>query len=171
MDRRDDHLFSEQLTGCYMVDQCANLKEPKQFRAFLETNLQHHYATNRAPFGLHFTSSYFLTRKSFLREFISWVADVSQRGDFYFVSMIQAINWMERPTELNSLSTFEEWKNKCVPEGQPFCSLPNPCGSRPPKELAAENQMYLHTCEECPRKYPWLYDPLGDGPSGRYIQK
>jgi len=169
LDRRDDGKFSEDLTGCHFVDQCSNLVEPKQFRAFLELNLQRHYTTNRAPLGLHFTSSYFLTRKSFLREFTKWIADVSQRGDFFFVNMIQAINWMEQPVELTALKDFPEWKAKCDPKGLPYCSLPSPCESVPPRELAGENSMYLHTCSDCPRKYPWLYDPYGEGPDGRYI--
>lgn len=168
LDRRDDPEFSEQLTGCHFVDQCANLLEPSQFARFLEANLQRHYATNRAPFGLHFTSSYFLTRKPFLREFSKWVADVASRGDFYFVNMLQAINWMEAPTDIAAINNFAEWKNKCDPKGLPYCSLPNPCESRPPKELRNEDRMYLHTCEECPRNYPWLYDPYGDGPGGTF---
>ena len=162
MDRRDDPDFSESLTGCNYIDQCANIVDPKQFRAFLESNLQRHYATNRAPLGLHFTSSYFLTRKSFLREFTKWIADVASRGDFFFVNMVQAINWMEAPTEIAALNNFAEWKTKCVPTGQPYCSLPNPCKSKPPRSLASEGKMYLHTCVECPRRYPWLYNPLGD---------
>ena len=168
LDRRDDPLFTETLTGCHYVDQCANLIEASQFTAFLETNLQHHYSTNRAPLGLHFTSSYFLTRRSFLTAFTKWVADVAQRGDFYFVNMLQAINWMEEPTDLNALNTFAGWKNKCEPKGLPYCSLPNPCETKPPKQLSNENKMYLHTCEECPRRYPWLYDPYGEGPGGYY---
>merc|ERR1712183_47375 len=163
LDRRDDPLFSEALTGCHLVDQCANIVDPKQFRNFLETNLGHHYSTNRAPLGLHFTAPYFLTRKSFLREFASWVNDVAARGDFYFVTMLQAISWMEAPTEIAALNNFPEWKNKCDPKGLPYCSLPNPCESKPPPEHSNEDRMFLYTCEECLRAYPWLYDPRGDG--------
>lgn len=165
LDRRDDHMFSESLTGCYSVDQCSNIIEPKQLRSFLDYNLQHHYATNRAPLGLHFSSSYFLTRKPLLREFAKWIADVGTRGDFYFVTMMQAIHWMQTPTEVASLNTFQEWKNKCDPKGLPFCSLPNPCESKAPRHpmLRSEATMYLYTCKECPRSYPWLYDPYGHG--------
>uniref|UniRef100_A0A6A7FMW0 Gastrolith protein n=1 Tax=Hirondellea gigas TaxID=1518452 RepID=A0A6A7FMW0_9CRUS len=166
LDRRDDPFFSELLTGCHYIDQCANLIDPKQFRNFLETNLQHHYQTNRAPLGLHFTSAYFLTRKDFLREFSKWIADVSQRGDFFFVNMLQAINWMEAPIEIAALNSYPEWKLKCDPKGLPYCSLPNPCATKPPRPLAHEGRMYLHTCEDCPRVYPWLYDPYGEGPGG-----
>jgi len=165
LDRRDDPLFSEKLTGCLLVDQCANIVTPKQFRAFLDNNLNHHYNTNRAPFGLHFTASYFLTRKSFLREFSSWVAEVASRGDFYFVTMLQAISWMEAPTEIAALNSFPEWKNKCDPKGLPLCSLPNACELKAPAELRTEGSMFLYTCEDCPKAYPWVNDPNGDGAS------
>ncbi|KAF2355320.1 Low-density lipoprotein (LDL) receptor class A repeat [Trinorchestia longiramus] len=162
LDRRDDPLYSEALTGCHYIDQCANIASPKQFRAFLESNLQRHYATNRAPLGLHFTSSYFLTRKNFLREFTKWIADVASRGDYFFVNMIQAINWMAAPTKITAINNFEDWKIKCEPTGQPYCSLPNPCARKPPRPLASEGEMYLHTCMDCPQEYPWIYDPFGD---------
>ncbi|XP_018026195.1 chitin deacetylase 1 [Hyalella azteca] len=162
LDRREDSTYSEQVTGCHLIDQCSGIVDPKQFRAFLESNLQQHYTTNRAPLGLHFTSSYFLTRQSFLREFTKWIADVAARGDFFFVTMMQAIQWMESPTEITALNNFEEWKRTCVPTGQPNCVLPNPCKRRPPRILAIEGSMALHTCMECPREYPWLYNPLGD---------
>ena len=163
LDRREDDHFSEALTGCHFVDQCANIVEAKQFRRFLERNLQHHYQTNRAPLGLHFTASYFYTRPAFLRELNEWISDVSSRGDFYFVSMQQVIAWIELPTEITSLNNFNEWKHKCEPEGVPYCQLPKPCENNPPRELFEEGKMYMHTCEECPSKYPWLFNPEGLG--------
>jgi len=163
LDRRDDPQFSESLTGCHLVDQCANIVDARQFRDFLNNNLDHHYNTNRAPIGLHFTAAYFSTRRSFLREFSKWIAEVSSRGDYYFVTMLQAISWMEAPTEIAALNNFPEWKNKCDPKGLPLCSLPNSCELNPPKELSKEGSMFLYTCEDCPRAYPWLDDPNGDG--------
>jgi len=171
LDRREDAVYAEDLTGCYLVDQC-NILEPDQFRSFLDLNLNHHYSTNRAPLNLHFTSSYFLTRRAFLKVFINWINEVSQRGDFYFVTMLQAISWMERPVDVAQANTFEEWKNVCVHEGFPHCTLPNPCPDRPPRELSdREDLMYLHTCRDCPPNYPWLYDPYGEASLGRAILK
>jgi len=165
LDRRDNPEFSEDLTGCHLVDQCANIVTPEQFRNFLDHNLDVHYSTNRAPLGLHFTAPYFLTRKSFLREFSKWVADVASRGEYYFVTMLQAISWMEAPTEIAALNNFPEWKNKCDPKGLPLCSLPNACELKAPAELRQEGSMFLYTCEDCPRAYPWVNDPNGDGSS------
>jgi len=166
LDRRDDVIFDESLTGCYYVDQCANIATEQQFRQFLDNNLAHHYNTNRAPIGLHFTAAYFETHPKFLNVFKKWVKDTAALGDYYFVTMQQVIAWMEAPTELAAINNFQEWKSKCDVKGIAYCSLPNPCeyqvrGLFPQRDTS--EPMYLHTCEECPRTYPWLYDPYGQG--------
>jgi len=163
LDRRDDPKFDETLTGCHYVDQCANLVNRKQFRNFLDNNLARHYSTNRAPLGLHFTSGFFETRRDFLTEFADWVAEKSAIGDYYFVTMQQVLSWMTAPTENAAINNFGEWKDKCDVKGLPYCSLPNPCPSKVPRYFPTEDQMFLYTCEECPRTYPWLYDPFGNG--------
>ena len=73
----------------------------------------------------------------------------------------QVIQWMQNPTSTQGLRDFQEWKEKCLVKGQPLCSLPNPCplGTR---ELPGETHR-LHTCMECPKNYPWILDPTGDG--------
>ena len=42
-----------------------------------------------------------------------------------------------------------------------LCSLPNPCPVST-RELPDET-LRLHTCEQCPKNYPWILDPTGDG--------
>lgn len=162
LDRREDPQFDEQLTGCHYVDQCANLLTAEQFYRFLDHNLAHHYSTNRAPLGIHFTSGYFEHKKPFLKAFAQWVRDKSANGDYYFVTMQQTINWMEAPTEIAALNNFQEWKAKCDVKGLPYCSLPNPCPSIS-RDFPEEDNMYLYTCQECPATYPWLNNPFGVG--------
>ncbi|KAG7174655.1 Very low-density lipoprotein receptor-like 2 [Homarus americanus] len=163
LDRRDDPQFDEKLTGCHFVDQCANLQTPNQFRRFLDNNLARHFRTNRAPLGLQFTSAYFETRRDFLKVLVKWVRETAEAGDYYFVTMQQVINWMEAPTEIAAIKDFQEWKGKCDVKGQPYCSLPNPCNKKVPRIFPNEQEMFLYTCMECPRTYPWLGDPLGNG--------
>ena len=162
LDRRDDPQHDEQLTGCHYVDQCANIVEPEQFVNFLDHNLQHHYNTNRAPLGLHFTAAYFETRKDFLRAFKRWVEKVAALGDYYFVTNQEVIQWMENPSEIATINNFQEWKKKCDVDGLPHCSLPNPCPYKVPRLFPQEESMYLYTCAECPKTYPWLNNPYGD---------
>ena len=39
----------------------------------------------------------------------------------------QVIQWMQNPSDSNSLRDFAEWKEKCDIKGQAYCSLPNAC--------------------------------------------
>ena len=111
-------------------------------------------------------------RLSWLNTWWHWSA---YRGYF------QVIEWIQQPTDINALREFEVWKKKCdvkvsclnfnfyFPtaltvwqyQGQPFCSLPNPCPLTT-RELPGET-LRLHTCVECPNNYPWILDPTGDG--------
>ena len=68
---------------------------------------------------------------------------------------------MQNPVTVTALRDFDEWKNNCKVNGQPFCSLPNPCPLRS-KELPGET-IRLHTCMQCPKNYPWIEDPTGEG--------
>jgi hypothetical protein len=71
------------------------------------------------------------------------------------------IQWMQNPTQVNNLRNFEDWKDKCSVQGNPFCSLPNACPVTT-RELPGE-QFRLFTCMDCPANYPWILDPTGDG--------
>merc|ERR1719376_1358253 len=155
LDRRDDPEFTEALTGCHLIDQCANIvDDPKQFRRFLEANLPHHYSTNRAPLGLHFTAPYFLTHRSFLREFASWVADVATRGDYYFVTMLQAISWMEAPTvpfptpAKANLPRSTRTRTACTCTPARSAPAPTPGSTTPeervPSNLISDSKCYAH---------------------------
>ena len=163
LDRRDDPEHDERLTGCYYVDQCANVVEPDQFRRFLDHNLAHHYNTNRAPFGLHFTAAYFETRKSFLYEFKRWIKEKAQSGKYFFVTNKQAIDWMTNPVPISEIVDYPEWRTTCQVEGLPYCSIPNPCPFNLPRYFPYEEAVYLNTCADCPQQYPWLgYQEFGD---------
>ncbi|KAF2355319.1 Low-density lipoprotein (LDL) receptor class A repeat [Trinorchestia longiramus] len=161
MDRRDDPEFDEGLSGCHYVDSCTNIRTPKQFGRFLEHNFRRHYETNRAPLGLHFHASWLEGNKNFKKELINFIQSKSGNPDVYFVTMLQVIQWMQTPTEVPALRDFPEWKEKCDVKGLPFCSLPNTCPVRT-KEIPDET-LSLFTCMDCPRNYPWLLDPTGDG--------
>lgn len=69
LDRRDDPSFDEELSGCSMVDQCANIISGEQFYNFLNHNLERHYKTNRAPLGLFFHASWLKLNPDFLDAF------------------------------------------------------------------------------------------------------
>ena len=161
LDRRDDPELDDSLTGCHYIGSCTNIRTAKQFSRFLEHNFNRHYLTNRAPLGLHFHASYLESNKGFLKALIKFIDDKSTNPDVYFVNMLQVIQWMQIPTEVTGLRDFPEWKEKCDVQGLPYCSLPSTCPVRT-REIPDES-FNLFTCVDCPRNYPWLLDPTGDG--------
>jgi len=161
LDRRDDPLSDEPLPGCQLVSSCSNIFDPDQFARMLRHNFERHLNSNRAPLGLHFNAVWLKNNKGFKKELIKFIADMLDRNDVYFVTMLQVIQWMQNPTELTALRDFGEWKDKCDIKGQPYCSLPNSCPLST-RELPGET-LRLHTCMECPNNYPWILDPTGDG--------
>eukprot|EP00088_Acartia_fossae_P022662 TRINITY_DN237_c0_g1_i4.p1 TRINITY_DN237_c0_g1~~TRINITY_DN237_c0_g1_i4.p1 ORF type:complete len:560 (-),score=134.94 TRINITY_DN237_c0_g1_i4:328-2007(-) len=162
LDRRDDPNFDEQLTGCHLVSSCSNIYYKEQFRSLLQHNFERHYGSNRAPLSLSFDPAWLISNKGFddvLSEWMSFI--LTTFSDVYFVTEIQVIQWMQNPTNTQSLRDFAEWKQKCQVKEQPYCSLPNPCPLTT-RELPGET-LRLHTCMPCPKMYPWILDPTGDG--------
>jgi len=162
LDRREDPSFDEALTGCSLVSSCSNIYTAEQFKSFLRHNLDRHYSTNRAPLSLSFDASWLQSNPDFVKALGVWMSEVnSQFNDVYFVNHVQVIQWMQNPVPVNGIRDFEEWKVSCQIKGQPLCSLPNPCPLTT-RELPGET-LRLHTCVQCPRNYPWILDPTGDG--------
>lgn len=162
LDRRDDPDFDENLTGCHLVSSCSNIYHKDQFRALLQHNFERHYSTNRAPISLSFDPSWLISNKGFDDVMSEWMSSIiTLYPDVYFVTETQVIQWMQNPTSIQGLRDFQEWKDKCAVKGQPLCSLPNPCPLTT-RELPGET-LRLHTCVPCPKNYPWIQDPTGDG--------
>jgi len=163
LDRRDDPQYDETLTGCHVVSSCSNVYAPESFRALLQHNFERHYGTNRAPLSLSFDPSWLISNKDFDTALSDWMNYIlTTYTDVYFVTELQAIQWIQNPTSVQSLRDFAEWKDaKCNVKGQPFCSLPNACPLTT-RELPGET-IRLHTCLKCPKSYPWIQDPTGDG--------
>jgi len=162
LDRRDDPTFDERLSGCHLVSSCSNIYESEQFARMIRHNFNRHYSTNRAPLSLSFDAAWLKVNKGFTKVLTDWMTEtLEEHNDVYFLNMIQVLEWIQKPTDINSLRDFQEWKEKCDVKGQPYCSLPNPCPLNT-RELPGET-VRLHTCMECPNNYPWLLDPTGDG--------
>ena len=65
-----------------------------------------------------YTDTYFVTELQ---------VDELQKSEQNLTQHFQVIQWMQNPTGVQVLRDFEDWKDKCVVKGQPYCSLPNPC--------------------------------------------
>ena len=138
-------------------------QDTDQFRTLLQHNFERHYTTNRAPLSLSFTPFWLNTNKGFIEEFEQWMdRTLARYKDVYFVTNYQALLWMTGPVSSVNIATFEEWKgDKCQVEGQPYCSLPNECPLTSP-ELPNGETIRLWTCQQCPKRYPWLLNPEGN---------
>jgi len=162
LDRRDDPKFDEDLTGCHLVSSCSNIYKADEFKKLLQHNFMRHYETNKAPLSLSFDPAWLISNKGFDNTLAGWIRDIlNTYSDVYFVTSLQVIQWMQNPTGTQALRDFQEWKEKCQVKDQPLCSRPYPCPLET-RELPGE-KIRLHTCIECPKNYPWLTDPTGDG--------
>uniref|UniRef100_T1IYW5 Chitin-binding type-2 domain-containing protein n=1 Tax=Strigamia maritima TaxID=126957 RepID=T1IYW5_STRMM len=137
LDRRDDPNFDEDLPGCAMVDSCSTIINGQQFYNFLNHNFNRHYNSNRAPLGLYFHAVWLKNNPELKISFLNWIDEMLNRNDVYFVTMTQAIQWIQNPTELGAIQNFAPWKEDCDVQGQPHCHIPNACPLSS-KELAGE---------------------------------
>lgn len=163
MDRREDPVNDEDLPGCAMVDSCFSSRPTaEQFYQFLVNNFNRHYQQNRAPMGLFLHSAFLKNQPELLDAFLYWIDETLATYDHvYFLTMTQVIQWMQDPRPIDQLVNYENWKEKCQVQGQPFCYGGTNCALST-DELPGET-VRLNTCMRCPNKYPWLKDPLGEG--------
>merc|ERR1739838_622026 len=85
--------------------------------------------------------------------------------DVYYVSMAQAMAWMQDPQTLDTINSFEPWKCNQA-NHQLTCTEGKSCrlGLNPDLEAAnGGGTRYMVTCSACPTVYPWLWDAKGRG--------
>lgn len=163
LDRRENIALDDDLSGCALVSSCGNLNTVKQFNHFLENNFRRHYTTSKAPFSLALDASWLAQNRGFVNVLKNWMSSLLKKyTDVYFVTHAQAIHWIQSPVSVEDLNDFDPWKSPvCRSEGIPECFLPNIC---PLKTEALPGEVNrLHTCVDCPKHYPWLGDPSGEG--------
>jgi len=160
LDRREDPTFDEDLTGCQLVSSCTNVQEKAHLHTLLMHNFRRHYKTNKAPLSLSFNPSWLVQNPDFVDVIADWMDEVlAAYKDVYFTTDFQLILWMMNPISSSNMAASPEFKEKCLVEGQPACQRPNVCPLRTSALPREVNR--LHTCMECPLRYPWLGDPNG----------
>jgi len=152
---------------CPYLDQCVLFNfEPVDILAWFQEDFNRHYTTNRAPYMLSFHTNWFNEANLIegLNMFLQWV---NKKDDVYFVTMTQALNWMQNPKTIRELSSLNEWNCRDRLQRPVACNLPNTCvvDFKPPTDVEPSwvpGTRYFTTCESCPKTYPWLYDFEGD---------
>lgn len=162
LDRRENPLL-EELPGCAMVDSCFSTKPtPEQFYNFLVHNFNRHYDKNRAPLGLFFHSAFLKNDPEILDIFLYWLDEtLATYSDVYFLTMTQALLWIQDPQPISNINNYEAWKEACLPVGSPSCpGTANNCELN--TDALPGETLRLPTCRACPPSYPWLGDPAGE---------
>merc|ERR1711935_723591 len=86
-----------------------------------DQNFERHYGNNRAPLSLSFDTAWLKVNKGFTKELAKWMRKILiDHSDVYFVAQLQVIQWMQNPSDSNSLRDFVEWKEKCDIKGQAY---------------------------------------------------
>jgi hypothetical protein len=142
---------------CSMMESCPS-RDTDQMLDLLRTNFDSHYSGNRAPFGLYFHARWFIDEGHFpaLLTFIKEV--LGSKKDVYFVSVYQAMNWIQNPQPLGgNLDAFGCPARDKVPE---VCTVESAqCGELPPINSQSPSGTFS-TCRpgqgRCPQFYPWI---------------
>ncbi|XP_060067645.1 uncharacterized protein LOC132547857 [Ylistrum balloti] len=93
--------------GCSFVDGCRNVpSNEEETYKFIMDNFYSHYNGNRAPLGLNMHAAYFET--SYKREGMRRaIRNMTQYEDVYIVNVKQMLEWMEKPTTISEIRTFD----------------------------------------------------------------
>ncbi|OQV16218.1 hypothetical protein BV898_09702 [Hypsibius exemplaris] len=141
---------------CNTVDSCTDASSAPEVFELLMSNFERHYSTNRAPFNVFITPAWFAKEVN-ARGFRKFLDTILEHKDVYFVTGMQAIEWMKAPTPTSQIKNFKPWQ--CAdPPRTPPCDKPNIC--TPWFEKSKEIRSFK-TCMPCPKNYPWLGNELG----------
>ncbi|GAB6024666.1 putative inactive cytidine deaminase 4 [Chamberlinius hualienensis] len=155
-------LYSEDGEGgnCAFLDQCVFLygDEETIFNWLME-NFNRHYNSNRAPLGINLQTSWFLDKER-LKALNRFIDAVLAKGDSYFVTSAQALQWVIEPTPLADIAKFQQWA--CPTPRQPACNLPKTCSVPFEAKDVEPDVRYMQTCFKCPKRYPWVGNAKGE---------
>lgn len=145
--------------SCATLDSCPAELRGQDIYQMLVRNFNRHYATNRAPFGIHLQAAWFENGEYFaaFQDFLNYVL---AKPDVWFVTNSQAIEWMQRPHPLKKLLNYRPWNCRKRYRGPQdiACQNPNTCQLY---SRALKEDVELQTCRECPKKYPWVKNEFG----------
>jgi hypothetical protein len=145
--------------SCAMVDSCPPYFSEEELTEMFMENFRRHYDTNRAPLGLYFHTLWFKQAKN-RRAFRKFLDKMVKQQDVYIVSNWEVIQWMQDPTPVSQMESFQPW-SQCevpIPLEKQACNIPRVCKLFS-RELRRER--YLYTCKECPQTYPWIKNEFG----------
>ncbi|XP_064074726.1 chitin deacetylase 8-like [Vanessa tameamea] len=142
---------------CSMVDSCyynpGSDNEEGWFKFILE-NFERHYLNNRAPFGFYIHEWYIRVNPGLQRAFTRFLDMINNLNDVFMVNGNDVIDWVQNPIPV------DEYVKKDCQRLTPAACRPTSCG--PLQSDHNPTSYYMTICNRCPRRYPWLNDPLGE---------
>jgi len=170
LDRREDPMDDEQLSGCTMVDSCNTIRTPDNLYSVLTHNFFRHYEQNRAPLGIYLHAAWFKSNPEMLEAFEFWIDEIqSSFDDVFFVSQSSVLKWMQQPTKTKSeMLEFAPWKENCPRKINFNCPTSHDCALA--NEAEGGVKFRMQTCNTCPAAYPWMGNPKGQGVEDDYVK-
>ncbi|CEF69139.1 Epidermal growth factor-like domain and Polysaccharide deacetylase domain and EB domain and Cysteine-rich repeat and Glycoside hydrolase/deacetylase, beta/alpha-barrel domain-containing protein [Strongyloides ratti] len=147
----------------FMLQAVTRFDSSDQIANMLLRNMEKNLNSNKAPFILNIESD-FLTAIPYngaLRALDIFITKALQRNDTYFVTMEEALTWIQRPTRLSKLQNFFPWQcRRYKNEYQRPCETPSICSYT---DGPTNYPHSFRVCGSCPHVYPWLKNPTGKG--------
>uniref|UniRef100_T1JDN2 NodB homology domain-containing protein n=1 Tax=Strigamia maritima TaxID=126957 RepID=T1JDN2_STRMM len=140
---------------CSMADACSWPDTKEKVFEQLVKNFQRHYKSNRAPFNLFFHSAWF-DKPQNMDGFLLFMDRILTLSDVFFVTSMQAIEWVRQPTPLREIHSFVPFSCHLRSSRGPKCKKPKQCQLR----FRSETR-YVQSCQECPAVFPWIKNPFG----------
>ena len=100
--------------ACSMMDACASQGTTKvETLDYMWNNFHRHYIGNRAPFGIFLHSVWFDGGAHRLPAMMDFIDGLLKIPDVYFVTVNQALDWMQSPTNSSVIEDFAPWQQHC----------------------------------------------------------
>ena len=96
--------------GCSMYDACLHPEDVDKIADIFYANFLLHYQSNRAPLLLSAHTAWYFVDRQRETALIKFIERVLKLGDVWFVSVKQALQWMQSPTPVDQLGSFKPWR-------------------------------------------------------------
>ncbi|CAG7832452.1 unnamed protein product [Allacma fusca] len=149
---------------CAMVDSCLDAPQTaEETFNLLYKNFKDHYNLYRAPYSLNAQTGWFTNPETpwILEGYLRFVDTILALGDTYIVSIGKGIDWIQNPVTLSNIDKLPSWQPEGLkPNGCGFAFTCRYEGATLPPEFSGQSRV-MKSCFNCPAKYPWLNNPLG----------
>lgn len=95
--------------ACSMYDACTFPGNTDEITDMFWTNFIKHYSTNRAPFLMSAHPAWYFNNENRVQAMLKFMEKALKLGDVWFVTVKQAIEWIQHPTPVAKLGQFAPW--------------------------------------------------------------